>query len=69
MEQYIYDLIRSKGGVMDLSMLANDLKTQIPDFSIKKYGFSQFKQFIKSFPHLTLEVDKKNNTNKVKIDK
>ena len=66
-EQMIYDMIRSRGGVMDLSMLANDLKVQIPDFSTKKYGFSQFKQLIKSFPDLMLEVDRKNNTNKVKL--
>lgn len=68
-EHIIYDMIAQKGGIMDMSMLANDLKVQYPDFSTKKYGFSQFKQFIKSFPGLSLEIDRQNKTNKVKLTK
>lgn len=66
LEGLIIKLVEEKGGKVDLSLLSQELKNQIPGFSVKNYGFSQFKKFIKSFPSLTLETDKENNVNYVK---
>lgn len=57
MEELIYEIIRAKGGKIDMSQLSNEIKNKIPDFSVKNYGFSQFKKFIKSFPGLKMDSD------------
>ena len=53
-------VIKENGGVMELSLLSEELKRQIPDFSVKNYGYSQFKKFVKSFNTFVLETDEKN---------
>lgn len=66
-EGKIVKIIKENKGSIELGTLAQELKSEIPDFSIKKYGFSQFKKFIKSFSKLKLTEDKKNNSNVVTL--
>lgn len=68
-EEMMIKIITEKDGVMELSLLSQELKRQFPDFSVKNYGFSQFKKFVKSFSSLKLETDKTNNKNYVKLKK
>ncbi|MBP3459409.1 MAG: NYN domain-containing protein [Lachnospiraceae bacterium] len=67
LEGLMKKIIVGKGGSIELSLLSQELKQQIPGFSVKNYGFSQFKKFVKSFPTLTLETDKENNVNYVRL--
>lgn len=69
LEEVMVNIIREKGGSIELSLLSQELIQQIPGFSVKNYGFSQFKKFVKSFSSLTLETDKESNINYVKISK
>lgn len=66
-EEIMIKIIKEKDGIMELSLLSQELKRQFPDFSVKNYGFSQFKKFVKSFSSLKLETDKTNNQNYVKV--
>lgn len=66
-EEMMVKIIKEKDGVMELSLLSQDLKKQFPDFSVKNYGFSQFKKFVKSFSSMKLETDKNNNKNYVRL--
>lgn len=66
LESVLLKIVEEKGGKIELSLLSQELKHQIPGFSVKNYGFSQFKKFVKSFPSLTLVTDKENNINYVK---
>ncbi|MBQ7067201.1 MAG: NYN domain-containing protein [Lachnospiraceae bacterium] len=50
---------------MDLGSLGQKLKEAEPNFNVKKYGFSQFKKYIKSIGFLEVTVDKEKNTNMV----
>lgn len=68
-EEMMIKIIKEKDGVMELSLLSQELKRQFPDFSVKNYGFSQFKKFVKSFSSLKLETDKTNNKNYVRLKK
>lgn len=69
LESLMLKLVKEKGGKIELSLLSQELKHQIPGFSVKNYGYSQFKKFVKSFSSLTLETDKENNINYVKAGK
>lgn len=66
-EEMMIKIIKEKDGVMELSLLSQELKKQFPDFSVKNYGFSQFKKFVKSFSSMKLETDKTNNKNYVRL--
>lgn len=66
-EEMLITIMKEKGGIMELSLLSQELKRQFPDFSVKNYGFSQFKKFVKSFSSMKLESDKTNNKNYVKL--
>ena len=66
-EEMMITIMKEKGGTMELSLLSQELKRQFPDFSVKNYGFSQFKKFVKSFSSIKLESDKTNNKNYVKL--
>ena len=66
-EEMMVKIIKEKDGVMELSLLSQELKRQFPDFSVKNYGFSQFKKFVKSFSSMKLETDKTNNKNYVRL--
>ena len=50
---------------MDLGSLGQKLKEAEPNFNVKKYGFSQFKKYIKSIGFLEVTVDKEKNINMV----
>lgn len=66
-EEIMIAIIKEKGGKLELSLLSQELKRKFPDFSVKNYGFSQFKKFVKSYSSLVLETDKENNTNFVRV--
>lgn len=66
-EEIMIAIIKEKGGKLELSLLSKELKRKFPDFSVKNYGFSQFKKFVKSYSSLVLETDKENNTNFVRV--
>lgn len=66
-EEIMIAIIKEKGGKLELSLLSQELKRKFPDFSVKNYGFSQFKKFVKSYSSLVLETDKENNTNLVRV--
>lgn len=66
-EEMMVKIIKEKDGVMELSLLSQELKRQFSDFSVKNYGFSQFKKFVKSFSSMKLETDKTNNKNYVRL--
>lgn len=66
-EEIMIAIIKEKGGKLELSLLSQELKRKFPDFSVKNYGFSQFKKFVKSYSSLVLESDKENNTNFVRV--
>lgn len=50
---------------IDLGTLGQKLKEADPNFNVKKYGYSQFKKFIKSIPFLKITVDAGKNSNLV----
>ncbi|MCM1161376.1 MAG: NYN domain-containing protein [Roseburia sp.] len=69
-EEEVLKLLReivSQAGTngIDLGTLGQKLKEADPTFTVKKYGFSQFKKFIKSIPFLQITVDDKKNSNMV----
>lgn len=66
-EEIMIAIIKEKGGKLELSLLSQELKRKFPDFSVKNYGFSQFKKFVRSYSSLVLETDKENNTNFVRV--
>lgn len=66
-EQIIIKTINGAGGKIELGLLSQELKRKVPDFSVKNYGFSQFKKFVLSFSSLELKTDKKTSTSFVKI--
>ncbi len=57
-EEYIlYQLkIAGKQGV-SLGTLGNKIRNKFGDFKVRDYGYSQFKQYIQSFPNVYLEDD------------
>lgn len=65
-EQIIIKTINGAGGKIELGLLSQELKRKVPDFSVKNYGFSQFKKFVLSFSSLELKTDRKTNTSFVK---
>lgn len=71
-EQEIYEVIRKfiedagKDGI-DLGTLGQKVKEHDSGFSVKKYGFSQFKKFIQSISFLKIVSNNEKNSNVVKI--
>jgi uncharacterized protein (TIGR00288 family) len=66
-ETIMKNIIQSKGGSVELSQLSLELKQQISGFSVKNYGFSQFKKFVKSFAAFTVVTDKESRVISVKL--
>ncbi len=55
-EKKIFIILRSNNGKLDnMSALRRELEHRIPDFDIKRYGYSKFSNFIKSFKNLHVE--------------
>ena len=58
LEEYIIQQIRSNGRYgISLGSLGNRIRMKFGDFKVRDYGFSQFKQYIQSFPQVELEDD------------
>ena len=58
LEEYILQQIRSGGKYgIALSSLGNRIRMKYGDFKVRDYGFSQFKQYIQSFPDVDIVDD------------
>ena len=58
LEEFIMGQIRSGGKYgISLSSLGNRIRLQFGDFKVRDYGYSQFKQYIQSFPGVELTDD------------
>ena len=58
LEEYILLQIQSAGGYgIPLSSLGNRIRMRFGDFKVRDYGFSQFKQYIASFPDVEFVDD------------
>ena len=66
-EQTMVKILKSSGGKMELGLFAQEIKKKIPDFSVKNYGFSQFKKFVLSFSDFKIKTDTETNASTVKL--
>ena len=58
LEEYIMQQIRSNGRYgISLGALGNRIRLKFGDFKVRDFGYSQFKQYIESFPDVVLEDD------------
>lgn len=58
LEEYIMRQIQSNGRYgISLGSLGNRIHTRFRDFKVRDYGFSQFKQYIESFPNVEILED------------
>lgn len=58
LEEYIMQQIRSNGRYgISLGALGNRIRLKFGDFKVRDYGYSQFKQYVESFPNVVLEDD------------
>ena len=58
LEEYIMQQIRSNGRYgISLRALGNRIRLKFGDFKVRDFGYSQFKQYIESFPDVVLEDD------------
>ena len=58
LEEYIIQQIQMTGKQgISLGTLGNRIRIQFGDFKVRDYGFSQFKQYIQSFPNVELIED------------
>ena len=58
LEEYIIQQIQSNGRFgISLGSLGNRIRLKFGDFKVRDYGFSQFKQYIQSFPDVELVDD------------
>ena len=57
-EEYILRQIQSNGRYgISLGSLGNRIRVRFGDFKVRDYGFSQFKQYIESFPNVEIIED------------
>lgn len=57
-EDYILREIQSNGRYgISLGSLGNRIRMRFGDFKVRDYGFSQFKKYIESFPHVEIIED------------
>lgn len=55
-EEYILKEIRDAGAQgITLGALGNKIRGEFRDFKVRDYGYSQFKQYIRSFEHVTVK--------------
>ena len=58
LEEYIIRQIQMTGDQgISLGTLGNRIRIQFGDFKVRDYGYSQFKQYIQSFPKVELIED------------
>ena len=56
-EEYIMDLVKNSGDKgITLCTLGQLIKKKFGDFKVRDYGFSQFKQYIQSFPEIEIKT-------------
>ena len=68
LEEYILLQIQSAGSYgIPLSSLGNRIRMRFGDFKVRDYGFSQFKQYIASFPDVEF-VDDEERTRAVYME-
>ena len=57
-EEYILRQIKANGRYgISLGSLGNRIRARFGNFKVRDYGFSQFKQYIQSFPNVENEED------------
>jgi len=62
LEEYIIMLVKNAGAQgVSLGTLGNKIRNQFGDFKVRDYGFSQFKQYIQSFPKIQIKDDGEQN--------
>ena len=53
LEEYIIMLVQNAGAQgVSLGTLGNRIRNRFGDFKVRDYGYSQFKQYIQSFPSI-----------------
>ena len=62
LEEYVMMLVQNAGtqGV-SLGTLGNKIRNRFGDFKVRDYGYSQFKQYIQSFPDIQIRDDGEQN--------
>ena len=62
LEEFIIQQIMYAGKQgISLGTLGNRIRSRFGDFKVRDYGYSQFKQYIQSFDHVTVEDDGEQN--------
>ncbi len=66
----IIDIIRSSGGHMSLSRLAQKIKDNHPDFNVRDYGYTKFQNLIQNIEGITIKSHMGKQTQKtVELEK
>ena len=62
LEEYIIMLVQNAGAQgVSLGTLGNKIRNRFGDFKVRDYGYSQFKQYIQSFPEIQIRDDGEQN--------
>ena len=62
-DKYMLQIVKASGASgIELSTLGNRAYEKFKDFQINDYGYSQFKQYIESFPDVKIEENGEKNT-------
>lgn len=61
-EEFILGEIKAAGPQgITLGALGNKIRSEFRDFKVRDYGYSQFKQYIRSFEHVIVKEDEEQN--------
>ena len=61
-EEFILREIKAAGAQgISLGVLGNKIRSEFRDFKVRDYGYSQFKQYIRSFEHVSVKEDEEQN--------
>lgn len=62
LQEYIIMLVQNAGAQgVSLGTLGNRIRNRFGDFKVRDYGYSQFKQYIQSFPSIQIRDDGEQN--------
>lgn len=62
LEEYILMLVQNAGSHgVSLGTLGNKIRNRFGDFKVRDYGYSQFKQYVQSFPQIEIRDDGEQN--------
>lgn len=62
LEEYIILLVQNAGAHgVSLGTLGNKIRNRFGDFKVRDYGYSQFKQYVQSFPEIQIRADGEQN--------